>query len=239
MVVPSSTSREAPVPRQNINDPKYTRTCINPTCGHQFQQKKPGQLVCGVQCRGWLVAQNRGHSGGLRAKAGLEPRVCTNPACGKTYQPVRAKQTACSLECYRLTPARVRSQQQHEAGRDRAAYYIEYDGRPGVSNRKNELRRGARNRKVALARKGRTVEEYEAQLAAQGGVCALCGRKPKTGVKKDGGRMPALHWDHDHKTRRWRKLLCGSCNLGLGCLQDDPVLLRAAAEYIEEHRLAA
>ena len=209
--------------RRNLEDPRYTRTCINPSCGREFQQKKPSQLVCGVQCRGWLVAQVRDHSGGLRAKAGLTPRVCENPECGQEYTPIRENQIACSPKCYRKTEAWRQVCQRHDA-------------KPERRERQNELRRGERNRRTALRRVDMTIEEYETKLAEQDGRCALCGREPKNGFKVDGGRMPALHRDHDHVTGKWRDLLCNSCNQGLGLFQDNPELLRAAAAYIERHR---
>ncbi len=42
--------------------------------------------------------------------------------------------------------------------------------------------------------------------------------------------------DHDHKTGQVRSLLCKKCNGVLGLVDDDPALLRAAADYIERHR---
>lgn len=67
-----------------------------------------------------------------------------------------------------------------------------------------------------------TVEEFEAMLEEQGGVCAICGR--------DGERT--LHVDHDHKTGKVRGLLCDNCNHGLGKLGDDPDQLEAGAHYL-------
>ena len=40
---------------------------------------------------------------------------------------------------------------------------------------------------------GLSDEDYDAMLAAQGGVCAICGNPPKT---------RRLDTDHDHKTKR-------------------------------------
>ncbi len=73
-------------------------------------------------------------------------------------------------------------------------------------------------------RYGITAEEADAMLAAQGGLCAVC------------RTAPAAHVDHDHDTGRVRQLLCFNCNGGLGQFRDDPVVLRAAASYVERHR---
>ncbi|MGY1665852.1 endonuclease VII domain-containing protein [Geodermatophilus sp. SYSU D00696] len=75
-------------------------------------------------------------------------------------------------------------------------------------------------------RYGITAEEADAMLAAQGGMCAICEVEP------------AVHVDHDHATGRVRQLLCFNCNGDLGQFKDDPVVLRAAAGYVERHRAA-
>jgi Recombination endonuclease VII len=71
------------------------------------------------------------------------------------------------------------------------------------------------------------LDEYRELEKAQGGLCAICG-EPQTSTHRQ-----YLCVDHDHKTRKVRGLLCGSCNMGLGRFKDDPVRLRAAAEYLE------
>jgi Recombination endonuclease VII len=74
-------------------------------------------------------------------------------------------------------------------------------------------------------RYGLSLEEFRAILARQGNACAIC--------KRSGVR---LYIDHCHDTRMVRRLLCGKCNTGLGFFGDDPVRLRAAADYLEEAR---
>lgn len=72
---------------------------------------------------------------------------------------------------------------------------------------------------------------------AQDGRCAICQTQ---GSYERGSR---LHVDHDHQCCPGtescgsciRALLCDVCNRGLGYLHDDPVVLRAAAVYIEKH----
>lgn len=73
-------------------------------------------------------------------------------------------------------------------------------------------------------RYGITAEEADLLLERQGGLCAIC------------CAAPAAHVDHDHETGAVRALLCFNCNGGLGQFKDDPRVLRAAAEYVEEHR---
>ncbi len=77
---------------------------------------------------------------------------------------------------------------------------------------------------------GVTMGELEAMRTQQGGKCALCGRS-------EADSHNGLHLDHDHRPGGVvRSLLCADCNTGIGKLQDDPDLLRRAAEYIERHR---
>lgn len=77
-----------------------------------------------------------------------------------------------------------------------------------------------------IAKRGLTVPEYEAKLAAQGGRCAICWSDCPGGK----GRW---HIDHDHQTGQVRGLLCSRCNLLLGHGRDNPDLLRLAADYLE------
>jgi hypothetical protein len=46
--------------------------------------------------------------------------------------------------------------------------------------------------------------DYDAELAKQGGVCAVCGRPPSPNRR--------LAVDHDHKTGAYRGLCCYRCN---------------------------
>ncbi|WP_162794104.1 endonuclease VII domain-containing protein [Streptomyces paludis] len=74
---------------------------------------------------------------------------------------------------------------------------------------------------------GITVAEYDAMLASQGGVCAICGR-PEAG--RTGHRNLAV--DHCHTSNQIRGLLCHSCNRALGLLQDSEEVLEKALRYI-------
>jgi Recombination endonuclease VII len=73
---------------------------------------------------------------------------------------------------------------------------------------------------------GLSLKDYAALLERQNGLCLICKRKPKD----------VLCVDHCHLTRLVRELLCRKCNTGLGCFDDDPRLLIAAAKYLKSHR---
>src|SRR5207237_7963040 len=75
---------------------------------------------------------------------------------------------------------------------------------------------------------GLTALDYPDMVVQEGGVCAICGHRPKWW----------LDVDHDHaiwelgKKRSVRGLLCARCNLGIGHFRDDPDRLRTAATYL-------
>lgn len=42
--------------------------------------------------------------------------------------------------------------------------------------------------------------------------------------------------DHDHKTNKFRGLVCGRCNQGLGHFQDNIEILKLAIKYLKKHQ---
>jgi hypothetical protein len=79
-----------------------------------------------------------------------------------------------------------------------------------------------------LRKYGITVQDYDRMLAAQGGGCAICGKRPDEQTRY----RAFLHVDHCHDTGRVRGLLCDQHNLLLGRWEHDPYLLRRAAAYL-------
>jgi hypothetical protein len=114
--------------------------------------------------------------------------------------------------------ARYEANKRELAQRRRLRYRTdaEYRERRRASARKH-------GRKYQLRRYGLSTAAYDAMHAAQGGVCAIC-RQPDD----------PLFVDHDHVTRRVRRLLCLKCNCGLGYFGDDPRLTWAATLYLLE-----
>lgn len=87
-----------------------------------------------------------------------------------------------------------------------------------------------------LKKYGITWEQYCEMLEAQGGLCAICRRPERLMLR---GRLRRLSVDHDHETEAVRDLLCDACNNGLAKFDEEPDLLRAAADYLERHAAPA
>jgi len=92
-------------------------------------------------------------------------------------------------------------------------------------------------RMLNLRRYGLTPEQFDTMLAAQGGRCAIC----RTG--SPGGQ--GWHVDHNHSCCNTRKrscgkctrgILCSRCNIAIGNLRDDPVIIQAALDYVSIRR---
>lgn len=67
------------------------------------------------------------------------------------------------------------------------------------------------------------LEEWKLLYTLQDGHCYIC------------PRSLILHVDHCHKTHKVRGLLCNKCNRGIGMMNDDPVLLARAIDYLNKH----
>jgi hypothetical protein len=103
----------------------------------------------------------------------------------------------------------VRQQQRSEAYQARQRQWREKN--PGY-HRKNAY--------------GLSEQDYWRMLVAQNNACKICKQS------FDEKRKP--HIDHDHQTGKVRGILCPQCNHGLGLFEDNPLFLRAAADYLEK-----
>ena len=105
-------------------------------------------------------------------------------------------------------------------------------------NRVNGQQNPEYTRALNLRRYGLTLEQFDNLLAAQDGRCAICG------TDAPGGQ--GWHVDHDHRCCNTRKtscgrcirgLLCSRCNIAIGNLRDDAVIIQAALDYVVAHRI--
>jgi hypothetical protein len=101
--------------------------------------------------------------------------------------------------------------------KESAARYLRTKAKVDKQNWRGHLRR----------KYGLTEAAYLAMTKAQGGKCAICGKRNKSKHR--------LAVDHDHVTGNVRALLCRMCNGMLGYSRDQPATLRLGAEYLERH----
>lgn len=69
---------------------------------------------------------------------------------------------------------------------------------------------------------GITLDEREAKLARQDYRCAICKE-----------RLDDPHVDHDHETQQVRDLLCRTCNLAVGYVQEDILIAESLVFYLK------
>jgi hypothetical protein len=87
-------------------------------------------------------------------------------------------------------------------------------------------KKAAENRIQRLRQAGVTPREFDAKLQKQENRCGICGRH-KTEFKR------AMDADHDHETKKFRGILCGNCNRGLGMFMDSLEILEKAVTYLK------
>src|SRR5260370_22694006 len=88
---------------------------------------------------------------------------------------------------------------------------------PGRKQQQDAIRN--RKRKYGISE-----QEYQKLLKSQKSKCAICSSSLKI-------QQPAL--DHCHKTHKIRGILCHPCNLGIGFLKDNILLLKSALKYLQ------
>lgn len=133
-----------------------------------------------------------------------------------------AERAARNRERYQSDPeyrekVKARNQAWREANRDKIRdssreYY--------QKNVAGQYDREARRKSHVKNTYGLSLDEIKRAEVDQEGRCAICRSEVK------------LHIDHDHETGKFRGLLCGPCNRGLGMFKDNPDLLISSAAYL-------
>lgn len=130
--------------------------------------------------------------------------------CVKIFVVPRSEQRFCSQDC---------------ANRAKVLFT------PEEAQDRQRRQRRASARRHSLKKYNLTVDAYRLILEAQGGVCAICGRRPEEATS----RYESLAVDHCHSTGRVRGLLCVQCNRALGMFQDSRHVLLRAIDYLGEN----
>lgn len=220
------------------------------TCQRIFQLRwaSDNQRFCSREC--WRLSRYKW-------------RTCQQ--CGKRYAgaygggPRRRGEKFCSRKCYDTHRERTEAERKvRQRERSRVSYLKNREKvlarskerykDPEFRRKKVEIAkewalanpekaRQTRRRYWARKKYGLTLEELDVILARG---CAICGTKqgsvvgPRGGFKDDP--EPRLCIDHDHMNGRVRDALCHKCNAMLGQANENPMRLRAAADYLESHR---
>lgn len=105
----------------------------------------------------------------------------------------------------------------------------EYD-RKWVQNNPDKVRASqkryyekTKHLRVKVRSESRRQRKVEMSGRKQSSSCEVCGQVCKT------------HYDHDHKSGKFRGWLCIQCNTALGLLKDNPARLDALRQYVIAH----
>lgn len=162
------------------------------------------------------------------------PHPCQVPGCenlkvpgygGKLCQEHRDDAYQRKLErlakttCYMPGCTEPKLAELNAAGRRKPYRYCAKHSAEAPQREREQIVRRKRERQFGIVH-----TEFLALLAAQGGVCAICGNG------NDGPRQLSI--DHDHQTGAVRGLLCDRCNPMLGYARDDITVLQAAIAYL-------
>jgi Recombination endonuclease VII len=154
--------------------------------------------------------------------------VKTCSAC-KTLKPTdefpKSKQTKDGLHSWCKPCSRIKKKESNDRirQRDPEAYRIKWRRYQDDYKERHPDRHEAGERRRNLRKFGITIEEYDRMFESRSGLCEICGL---TSNKR-------LAVDHDHVTGKVRGLLCGSCNMALGQLEER---ITQTLEYIQRYK---
>ncbi len=210
------------------------RTCI--VC--QTPILPPKTRFCSKRCNAFVNNQKRTPFG----LAGL--KYCHQ--CSRRLPAMKAfgLHARICLECQDLKNRGLKRCTKCGEVKNRSEFHLRYQRPDGQSsdckpcaaaraasrNARPEVAARQRDRKYQL-KYGITAAEFDSRAAAQGGLCAICDRRPERGP---------LEVDHDHQCcdsdrtcgRCLRGLICGPCNRALSMIRDDPDVAIAMADYL-------
>lgn len=187
------------------------RTCT--VCDARFEAQQPNKIYCSPKCKNTAGARLRRVRNASRTHRNCYRCAQTKPAA----EFISPWHTYCG-DCHK-------------------AYNRDWE--PSAASRARRRQRKRENEPYDRGTRvqylyGISPEKYAGLLAAQDGRCAICRDADP------GGRWNTWHVDHDHGHCSGKRacetcvrgILCNRCNLALGYLRDDPVLIAAALRYV-------
>lgn len=158
--------------------------------------------------------------------------ACKQTKPSNDFYKDRQRKTGHAIHC-RMCIARLRVERGYAARHVARSKQYYLDNTNGYRDRQKMLARKRtpeQKRAQDLWKNYRmTLDDFERLLVEQQGVCMICQQTPNRDKDK-----PARGWhvDHDHKTGTVRGILCGMCNVGIGCFKDSPEILSSAIRYL-------
>lgn len=170
--------------------------------------------------------------------------VCKQTKSKSDFYPKNGKTDWCCKECAKAARRKERIEKPERLRERRKSYYQRHKAE--IVARQKEYRKAYPEKQKESDRKWRlknatkmrydmvryyygiTPDQYEEVVRRQLGCCAICG------AENSGKRR--LHVDHDHKTGKFRGLLCSRCNSGIGMFRERELLMRRAIAYLRLHK---
>ena len=178
-------------------------------------------------------------------------KVCSKPSkakglCNRHYteawkkeNPERAKEITARYRERNREKYSAQHKEYYQANRDRLLRQQKMRDMLRVDEKRDYNRKYVKENRESLreyfrawrlaTKYGISMDDYQAMLDKQGGVCAICNGKQNS--RQRDGTSP-LHVDHDHTTGKVRGLLCMKCNTVLHVLENQEWVSLARA-YLE------
>jgi hypothetical protein len=172
---------------------------------------------CRARQRNWKRKELRARESAGK-KVDLITRVCSE--CEKDISHSRSDAHTCGDDCNRKRRLRL-----SRIGKVCVVCSADISRLHGLTNTCAGVCREAYRRKMGTikAREWRNKNFEGGRTRPE--RCEVCGA---------AGR---INFDHDHYTGDFRGWLCHGCNVALGYAKDDPLILRALADYLERQSL--
>jgi hypothetical protein len=195
--------------------------------GDTYERKSIAGIPLSEEHRRKLSAASNGGKGPAPAPLPLSCNVCGEPCPVEKYDHLYYQRKTCSSEC--ATEANVRAM--HKAN----AASVAARPTPAILEPNERHRHDGLMRK--LAAHSITVEDYNRQLEAQDGTCAICGGPQQEHPHQAPSTRRRLCIDHDEydTAKRFRALLCDKCNRLIGMVIDCPEWLESARLFLQTH----
>jgi hypothetical protein len=138
------------------------------------------------------------------------------PKCSGTLRYINGERCITCSKAYHNTTGKIL----------RKVYKQTEKGKQTIKRYSNSTKRKLKEKEYILKKRYNiSLEEWNNTVLKQGNKCIICCEP----------FIKTPHVDHDHLTGKVRGLLCNVCNRGIGYLKDNPIIVRRAAEYLENN----